>query len=139
MHCCFGLDCTQMGLDEGGECINEESCYRYTEAWNLYEIVLLKGFPGAVYLCWHSKDNANTEWTDEKWGFKHLNNCDWLLHSSASLNAFAEWQHAYYKLSSRNNTKYVRSELFDEFEALRKQVDPDYGKHQETSALILFE
>ncbi|MEG4520799.1 MULTISPECIES: hypothetical protein [unclassified Microcoleus] len=74
MHCTLGLDCTQMGLDEGGECINEESCYRYTEAGNLYEIVLLKGFPGAVYLCWHSKDNANTEWTDEKWGFKHLNN-----------------------------------------------------------------
>ncbi|MEG3864719.1 MULTISPECIES: hypothetical protein [unclassified Microcoleus] len=105
----------------------------------MYEIVLLKGFPGAVYLCWHSKDNANTEWTDEKWGFKHLNNCDWLLHSSASLNAFAEWQHAYYKLSSRNNTKYVRSDLFDDFEYLRKQVDPDYGKRQESSALILFE
>ena len=68
MHSILGLYCTQMGLEEGGEWINEESCYRYTEAWNLYEILLLKRFPAAVYLCWHSKDNANTEWTDEKWG-----------------------------------------------------------------------
>jgi len=127
-----------MGLDECGECINEELCHRYTEAWNLYEIVLLKGFPGAVYLCWHSRD-ANIEWTNEQWGFKHLNNCDWLLHYTASLNTFEKWQHAYYKLSSRNNTKYVRSDLFEEFECLRKQVNPEYGKGQETSALILFE
>jgi hypothetical protein len=137
MHCTLGLDCAQMGLDECGDCINEESCHRYTEAWNLYEIVLLQGFPGAVYLCWHGRD-ANTEWTNEKWGFKHLNNCDWLLHHTASLNAFAEWQHAYYKLSSRSNTKYVRMDLFDEFECLRKQVDPEYGKSQETRTLILF-
>ncbi|MEG4225481.1 hypothetical protein QUA35_05705 [Microcoleus sp. N9_B2] len=137
MHCCLGLDCTQMGLDEGGECINEESCYRYTEAWNLYEIVLLKGLPGAVYICWPGRD-ANTEWRNEQWGFKHLNNCDW-LHYTASLNTLAQWQHAYYKLSSRKNTKYVPSDLFDEFEALRTQVDTEYGKRQESSALILFE
>ena len=138
MHCTLELNCAQIGLNECGECINKESCLRYTEAWNLYEIVLLKGFPGAVYLCGHSRE-ATTEWTNEKWGFKHLNNCDWLLHHTASSNSFAEWQHAYYKLSSRNNTKYVRTELFDEFEYLRKQVDSEYGKRQESSALILFE
>lgn len=138
MHCSLGLDWAQMGVDVGGECANEESCHRYTEAWNLYEIVLLEGFPGAVYLCWHSRD-ANIEWTDKKWGFKHLNNCDWLLHRTASLNSFEEWQHAYYKLSSRNNTKYVRSDLFDEFERLRRQVDIEYGKRQEISSPILFE
>ena len=138
MHCNLGLDCTQMGLDECGECINEELCHEYTKAWNLYDIVLLQGFPGAVYLCWHSRD-VHIEWADKKWGFKHLNNCDWLLHYTASLNSFDQWQHAYYKLSSRNNTKYVRTDLFDEFEALRKQVDPEYGKHQESSTLILFE
>ncbi|MEG3836259.1 MULTISPECIES: hypothetical protein [unclassified Microcoleus] len=55
------------------------------------------------------------------------------------MNTFAQWQHAYYKLSSRKNTKYVRSDLFDEFEALRTQVDTEYGKRQESSALILFE
>ena len=140
MNCNLGLDCTQMGLDECGECVNEELCHRYTEAWNLYDIVLLNGLPGAVYLCWHSTD-SNTEWTDKKWGFKHLNNCDWLLYYTASLtlNTFTQWRHAYYKLSSRNNTKYVRSDLFEEFEALRKQVDQEYGKDQESSALILFE
>ena len=130
MHCILGLDCTQMGLDECGECANEESCYRWTEARDLYEIVLLEGMPGAVYLCWHGKD-TNIEWTDKQWGFKHLNNCDWLLHHTASLNGFAQWQHAYYKLSSRNNTKYVRADLFDEFERLRRQVDPEYAKNQD--------
>lgn len=138
MHCTLGLDCAQMGLNECGDCINEELCHEYTEAWNLYEIVLLKGFPGAVYLCWHGRD-ANIEWTKEQWGFKHLNNCDWLLHYTAPLNTFAEWQHAYYKLSSLKNTKYVRSDLFEEFECLRKQVNPEYGKRQESSTLILFE
>jgi len=34
MYCTLGLDCAQMGLDECGECINEELCHRYTEAWN---------------------------------------------------------------------------------------------------------
>ena len=140
MNCTLGLDCTQMGFDECGECINEELCHEYTKPWNLYEIVLLKGLPGAVYLCWHSRD-GNTEWTNEQWGFKHLNNCDWLLHYTASLNAFAEWQHAYYKLSSRKNTAYVRTDLFDNFECLRKQVDVEYAKNHEDDhkALFLFE
>jgi hypothetical protein len=62
-----------------------------------------------------------------------------LLHYTATLNPFAEWQHAYYKLSSRKSNTYVRTELFDEFECLRKQVDPEYGKGQESSTLILFE
>lgn len=140
MHCNLGLDCAQMGLDECGECINEELCHRYTEAWNLYDIVLLKGLPGAVYVCWYGK-NSSTEWADEKWGFKHLNNCDWLLYWTASLNAFAEWQHAYYKLSSRKSSTYVRSELFDEFDLLRKQVDIEYAKNHEDDdkAPFLFE
>ncbi len=140
MHCNLGLDCAQMGLDECGECINEELCHRYTEAWNLYDIVLLEGFPGAVYLCWNSRD-ASTEWTNEQWGFKHLNNCDWLLHYSASLNSFDRWQRAYYKLSSFKNTKYVRTELFDDFDLLRKQVDIEYAKNHEDDdkALFLFE
>jgi hypothetical protein len=60
MHCNLGLDCAQMGLNKCGECINEELCYEYTPPWNLYEIVPIKGLPGAVYLCWHSRD-ANTE------------------------------------------------------------------------------
>lgn len=140
MHCNLGLDCAQMGLDECGECINGELCHEYTKAWNLYDIVLLKGLPGAVYVYWHSRD-AITEWADEKWGFKHLNNCDWLLHCTASLNAFADWQHAYYKLSSRKSSTYVRSELFDEFDLLRKQVDIEYAKNHEDDdkAPFLFE
>ena len=140
MHCNLGLDCAKMGLDECGECIKEELCHEYTQAWNLYDIVLLKGLPGALYLCWHSRD-ASTEWGDEKWGFKHLNNCDWLLHCTASLNAFSEWQHAYYKLSSRKSSTYVRTELLDEFDLLRKQVDIEYAKNREgdDKAPFLFE
>jgi len=60
MHCNLGLDCAQMGLNRCGKCINEELCHEYTKAWNVYEIVLLKGLPGAVYLCWHSR-HCNTE------------------------------------------------------------------------------
>jgi hypothetical protein len=140
MHCTLGLDCAQMGLNECGECINEELCHEYTTPWNLYEIVLLKGLPGAVYLCWHSRHD-NTEWTNKQWGFKHLNNCDWLLHYTASLNSFDQWQRAYYKLSSVKNTKYVRTELFDEFDLLRKQVDIEYAKNHEDDekAPFLFE
>jgi hypothetical protein len=140
MHCNLGLDCTQMGLDDG-ECINEELCHEYTKAWNLYDIVILKGLPGAVFVCWYGKD-ASTEWADEKWGFKHLNNCDWLLHYTASLNTFAEWKRAYYKLSPRQKTNtYVRTDLFDKFDLLRKQVDIEYAKNHEDDdkALFLFE
>lgn len=140
MNCSLGLDCTQMGLDECGECVNEELCHRYTEAWDLYEIVLLKGLPGAVYLCRHGRA-FNIDWTDEKWGFKRLNNSDWLIHHTASLNTFAEWKHAYYVLSNRHTTKYVRSDLFEEFDLLRKQVDIEYAKNHEDDdkAPFLFE
>jgi hypothetical protein len=47
-----------MGFGECGECINEELCHEYTKAWNLYDIVLLKGLPGAVYVCWYNKDSS---------------------------------------------------------------------------------
>jgi hypothetical protein len=90
-----------------------------------------------LYLCRHHKD-THTEWAYELWGFKHLNNCDWLLHYTASLNLFLEWKHAYYVLSNYNTTKYVRTELFDDFECLRRQVDTEYGQHQEISLPIPF-
>ncbi len=135
MNCSLGLDCAAMGLLADGECINEDNCYRYTEPSDLYGIVLLKGIPGAIYLWWQG--NSYSEWTDDKWGFKHLNNCDWLLHYTASLNAFSEWQHAYYKLSSRRSTSYVRVELWDEFDCLRRQVDKEYGKYQESDSPII--
>ena len=134
-NCSLGLDCTAMGLLADGECINEDNCYRYTEPSDLYGIVLLKGIPGAVYLLY---PRTNYEWTDEKWGFKYLNNCDWLLHCTASLNCFAEWQHAYYKLSNRRNSKYVRADLWQEFDELRKQTDAEYRHHQETDSLLIF-
>lgn len=64
MNCSLGLDCAAMGLLADGECINEESCYRYTEQpSDLYGIVLLKGIPGAVYLLY---PGTNYEWTDEQ-------------------------------------------------------------------------
>ena len=135
MNCSLGFNCAEMGLIEDEECINEESCYRYTEPSDLYGILLLKGFPGAVYLLYPGN---NYEWTDEKWGFKHLNNCDWLLHYTAPLNSFAEWQHAYYKLSNRKSSKYVRTDLWHEFDELRKQVDPEYRQGQESDAPIPF-
>ena len=122
MSCTLGLDCAQMGKDEYGECANEEACHNYTKAQGLYEIVLLKGLPGAIYLCWHSPD-SNYDWADIQWGFSHLNNCDWLIYYAASQNAFEDWQRAYYKLSSRNNTKYIRTALFEEFDLLRQRVD----------------
>jgi hypothetical protein len=125
-----------MGLLANKECINEESCYRWIEPWNLYEIVLLKGFSGAIYLLW--RGNTFYEWTHKKWGFRHLNNCDWLLHCTAPLNSFAEWQHAYYKLLNRKNTKYLRANLWQEFDELRKQVDPESGKHEQSGAPIPF-
>jgi hypothetical protein len=129
MHCYLNFDCAQMGLDESGKCVNEESCYRWTEPCELYEIVKLKGFPGAVYLWWQGNTYA---WIDEIWGFRRLNNCDWLLHYAASLNTFAEWQDAYYKLSSRSSTPCIRVELWDEFERLRRQVDPEYARSVKT-------
>ena len=84
-----------MGLLVDGECINEESCYRDTEPFDLYGIVISRGLPGAVYL--HYPGN-NDEWTNEEWGFRDLNNCDWLLYHTASLTTFTEWQDAYYQL-----------------------------------------
>lgn len=59
-QCPLGLNCSQMGLHEGerGDCINEEACDRYTEPWELYEIVILKGLPGAIYLCWYGRNSS---------------------------------------------------------------------------------
>ena len=135
-NCTLGLDCAQMGKDTKGCCANEEICHSYTDAWNLYEIVLLKGLPGAIYLCWHSPD-ANIEWADEQWGFTYLNSSDWLLHYTAPQNSFENWQHAYYKLSSRNNSKYVRTSLANEFNHLRKRVDKTW-RSQENDTRKLF-
>lgn len=139
MHCSLGLDCAQMGLDECGECINEEACFRYAEPCDLYEIVLLEGLPGAVYLAWYGNKSASYyEWTRSGWGFKELNNCDWLLHYTAASNDFSQWQHAYYKLSNRRCNKYVRADLCDEFERLRRQVDPEYAKNQDALDFNIF-
>jgi hypothetical protein len=85
-----------------------------------------------VYLAWYGVRSASYyEWTHKEWGFKELNNCDWLLHYTAALNDFSQWQHAYYKLSSRRCNHYIRADLFDRFELLRRQVDPDYAKNQD--------
>jgi hypothetical protein len=57
------------------------------------------------------------------------------------LNSFDQWQRAYYKLSSVKNTKYVRTDLFDEFDLLRKQVGIEHSKNHEDDrkAPFLFE
>jgi hypothetical protein len=47
------------------------------------------------------------------------------------IQLFDHWQRAYYKVSSFKNTKYVRTDLFDEFDLLRKQVDTKYAKNHE--------
>lgn len=127
-QCPLGLNCSQMGLHEGerGDCINEEACDRYTEPWELYEIVILKGLPGAIYLCWYGRNSSGDCWTEEKWGFKRLNNWDWLLYYTATLNSFEDWQTAYHKLGNTRNGKFIRSEVWNNFERLRGQVDHQY-------------
>lgn len=127
-QCPLGLNCSQMGLHEGerGDCINEEACDRYTEPWDLYEIVLLKGLPGAIYLCWCDRNSSGDRWAEEKWGFKRLNSWDWLLYYAATLNSFEVWTTAYYKLGNKNNGKFIRSDAWDDFEGLRMQVDKQY-------------
>jgi hypothetical protein len=61
-----------------------------------------------------------------------------LLHCTAALNYFAEWHHAYSKLSSRKNTKDLLADLWQKFDELRKQVYPEFGKHEQSGAPIPF-
>lgn len=115
-----------MGLDKNNDCFNEKACALYGEAWELYEIILLKGLPGAIYLCWHGRDCYCDYWANESGGFRRLNNWDWLLYYAAALNDFEEWQTAYHKFTNKRNSKFVRSDAWDKFERLRNQVDQQY-------------
>lgn len=126
MSSTLGLDGSQTCEDEHGTYVDEESCHNDTIAQELYEIVLLKGLPGAIYICWHNLD-SNYEWADIQWGFSHLSTCDWVLHYTASQNSYEDWRRAYYKLSSRNNTKYVRTSLLEDF----NQIQQRFARNQE--------
>ena len=123
MGCNLKFDCSQMGADEHGRCLNQQACDDGIDTCDLYEIVLLDNLPGAIYICWHDSD-INTEWTNPQWGFAHMRNCDWLLYYTAMImNPFEDWRCAYYKTTSRNSTKYVRASVFEEFDRLRRRID----------------
>ena len=111
-----------MGEEQINECANEEICESYARAWDLYDIVLIDGLPGAIYVYWHS-GTSPIEWADKQWGFTCLNNCAWLLYRAALYNSFEKCESSYYKLARRDNTKHIRTSLVPEFDRLRAETD----------------
>ncbi|MEH1828252.1 MAG: hypothetical protein V7L22_23445 [Nostoc sp.] len=119
--CALGLECPDE-KDNYGECINAEACYRWTEAWDLYEIFILAHLP-PIYL-----DNGKrSDWTEPQYGFERLNNCDFLLYYAAKFISLEQWKEAYYKLN-RRYPAYVRKEHFGQVEELRKSLDIEYAQ-----------
>lgn len=130
--CPLGLECPNNDYDE---CVNSEACYRWTQAWKLYEIFILGGLP-PIYLNNCGRDDHD-DWTKPEYGFEHLNNCDFLLYYAAKQVDFDQWKEAYYKLN-RKYPAYVRKEHFKQMEDLRKSIDIEYAQYETTENDIPF-
>jgi hypothetical protein len=129
--CPLGLECPDEAY-QYGECINSETCYRWTEAWDLYEIFILGDLP-PIFL----NNGKRDDWTKPEYGFERLNNCDFLLYYAAKFIQFEQWKQAYYKLN-RRYTAYVRKEHFGQVEELRKSLDREYAQCGMTAEDIPF-
>lgn len=129
--CPLGLECPDE-VDRYDECINSEACYRWTEAWDLYEIFILGDLP-PIFL----NNGKRDDWTEPEYGFERLNNCDFLLYYAVKLISFEQWKEAYYKLN-RRYPAYVRKENFGQVEELRKLLDQEYAQYRTTDQDIPF-
>ena len=141
--CPLGYDCSQMDLRENGECWNEQDCFAWIESWDLYDILLIPGLPGALYVAyWGQKMSP----TDNQWVkspiFKKIEPTDWLIYLAASsCLSFEEWQSAYQKLRwSKENYRsvYVLASLWGEFDRLHDEVLGEPETDPEESDLIPF-
>lgn len=125
--CPLGYDCSQMSLESDGECWNEQDCFAWIEPWDLYDILLLPGLPGAIYLAYWCRNLPPTAnlWVRSN-TFKELHNTDWLIYlAAASGLPFKEWQTVYYKLrfsSGNYRSAYVLASLWDEFDRAHNKL-----------------
>ncbi|MEH1902510.1 MAG: hypothetical protein V7L04_14095 [Nostoc sp.] len=129
--CPLGLECPDEAY-QYDECINSETCYRCTEAWDLYEIFILGDLP-PIYL----NNGKRDDWTEPEYGFERLNNCDFVFYYAAKFISFEQWKEAYYKLN-RRYPAYVRKEHFGQVEELRKSLDKEYAQYEMTAGDIPF-
>lgn len=125
--CPLGYDCSQMGEATDGKCWNEQDCFAWIEPWDLYDILLLPGLPGAIYIAYWVRKPALTAnlWVREPI-FKELQHTDWLIYLAATSGLpFEEWEIVYRKLRwSKENYRsaYVLASLWDDFDHLRDKV-----------------
>lgn len=124
--CPLGLECPKTP-----ECVNDESCFNWTKAWDLYEIVIVGALP-PIFVHNVPYDEYD-EWHKPEYGFEQIRGWqDFIVWYAGKYLDFESWKNVSelfeYRQRRGYRTVFCRASQLEQLRKVRAELDEEYAR-----------